>query len=117
MEHGEQNRKQARSGRGVASCAIAALALVVIAAGAARADEQRTLAYGRHLAQECTSCHKLDGTSSAIPSIIGRPVDEFTAALKSFQAGARTNPAMVSVAQSLDDEQIKALAVYFASLR
>ena len=32
-------------------------------------------------------------------------------------AGERDNPAMVDVAKNLDDEQMKALAVYFASLK
>jgi cytochrome c553 len=33
-----------------------------------------------------------------------------------YRTGQRTNPAMVSVAQSLDDIQIRALAAYFGSL-
>jgi cytochrome c553 len=95
---------------------VFALALLGPSAGVVAADDPKVLAYGRHLAQECTSCHKLDGTSNGIPPIIGRPVEEFTAALKAFQDGLRTNAAMVSVAQSLDDDQVKALALYFASL-
>jgi cytochrome c553 len=36
--------------------------------------------------------------------------------MKFYKDGARTNPVMVSVAGSLNDEQIKALATYFGSL-
>ena len=40
----------------------------------------------------------------------------FVATLKFYQAGKRTNPVMVSVANSLNEEQLNALAAYFASL-
>lgn len=74
------------------------------------------MALGRHLAVECTSCHRPDSTSAAIPSITGRRREDFTRTLRKYQTGARTNPVMVSVAGSLDAEQIAALAAYFASL-
>jgi cytochrome c553 len=80
------------------------------------ADDARLANYGRHLAQECTSCHRPDGMNVGIPPIIGVDVDSFVATMKSYQSGARPNPAMVSVAKSLDDEQLRALALYYASL-
>lgn len=73
--------------------------------------------YGQYLSGECTSCHKLDGSGSDIPSIVGWDTENFIAALLTYRTGERTNPAMVSVVRALDDEQIKALAVYFASLK
>lgn len=82
----------------------------------ASADEARRLAYGRHLAQECTSCHRLDGGQSAIPPITGWERGVLEATLASFAKGERTNPIMVSVARSLDAEQIDALAAYLGSL-
>lgn len=82
----------------------------------ARADP-KLLAYGQHLAQECTTCHRRDGTDKGIPSIIGLEVDYFATTLKFYKTGARDNQSMVSVAKSLDDEQIKALAIYFGSLQ
>jgi cytochrome c553 len=36
--------------------------------------------------------------------------------MRFYRDGARANPVMVSVAGSLNDEQIKALATYFGSL-
>lgn len=96
--------------------ALSSLVLLCACAGNVAADDPKALAYGRHLAQECTSCHKLDGSDSGIPSIIGRPAEEITAMMEAFQSGARTNPAMVSVAQSLDGDQVRALAIYLASL-
>jgi cytochrome c553 len=83
----------------------------------ANAEEARDLvALGSHLAAECTSCHRPGGTSKAIPSLAGRPAADFAATLKEYQTGARTNPVMISVAQSLDERQIAALAAYFGSL-
>jgi cytochrome c553 len=57
--------------------------------------------------------------ASAVPviaSITGWPVDDFVATVEFYRNGARPNPAMISVAQSLDEDQIKALAAYYGSL-
>ena len=82
----------------------------------ARADDARQRAYGKHLAQECTGCHRIDGTDNGIPSIVAWNKDEFITTLKFYKDGARPNPAMVSVAKSLDDEQIAALAAFYGAL-
>ncbi|MGE3626759.1 MAG: cytochrome c [Hyphomicrobiales bacterium] len=97
------------------------LVLLAVLAGAvadmtsARASDLK--AYGEHLAGECTSCHRMDGKDKGIPSIVGWHEDSFIAVLQSYKAGERDNQAMVTVARSLDDEQMKALAAYFGSLR
>lgn len=95
-----------------------ALAGWVTAAGAghARADAQ-LLAYGKHLSQECTSCHRRDGADKGIPTIVGLEVDYFVTTMKFYQSGARTNQTMNSVALALNDDQLKALGVYFATLK
>jgi cytochrome c553 len=82
---------------------------------AADADQLR---YGRHLASECTSCHGAAGKGAAegIPSLAGRPAGEFVTLLSEYRAGRKTNPVMVTVAKSLDEDQTAALAAYFASL-
>ena len=64
----------------------------------------RLRSYGRHLAQECTGCHRIDGTDNGIPSIVGWDADRFARTLEFYRTGERTNPVMVSVAKSLDDE-------------
>lgn len=100
----------------------AGAAAVVLAAGtgllgqALSADEARQRAYGQHLAGECTSCHRIDGTDNGIPSIIGWDRSEFIATMSFYKQGQRTNAAMQSVAQSLEDAQVEALAIYFGSL-
>ena len=79
-------------------------------------DEAKLKAYGQHLARECTSCHRLDGIDNGIPSIIGLTPDLFIATLRFYREGTRINPVMVSVASSLSDDQLSALAVFFASV-
>lgn len=80
------------------------------------ADDAKLLAHGRHLARECTSCHRLDGADNGIPSVIGWPKETFLTTIKFYRDGSRTNPVMVSVASSLTDEQMEALAAFFGSL-
>ncbi len=79
-----------------------------------RADEVRE--YGEYLAGECTTCHRIDGVDNGIPAIVGWDIETFKETLGYYKTGERDNPAMVSVVKSLDDEQIHALATYFASL-
>jgi cytochrome c553 len=104
----------ARSGLAAGAAGLGLLVLECQRAGAA--EDEKLKAYGRHLAQECTSCHRIDGFDNGIPSIVGWPPDSFIATLKFYQAGQRTNPVMVSVATSLNERQLQALATYFASL-
>ena len=82
----------------------------------ASANDAKLLAYGRHLSGECAACHRPEGAAAGIPSIAGRDAQELISTIGLYRSGERKNAAMVSVAQSLDDEQIKALATYFASL-
>jgi cytochrome c553 len=96
---------------------LASLAASVTASTAARAaDEARLKSYGQHLSQECTSCHRVDGIDNGIPPIAGWPVEVFMRTIKSFQEGQRTNPVMVSVAKSLEEDQVRALALYWSSV-
>ena len=97
-----------------AGSAVIALAACTSAVTPLHADD-KIVALGRHLARECTSCHKPDGTNKTIPPLIGLEVDYFERTMGYYKDGVRNNPAMVSVAQSLDAHQIKALALYFAS--
>jgi cytochrome c len=75
------------------------------------------LAYGEYLASECITCHRVAVDEGAIPAIVGLPRPYFVNALRDYRAGRRTNPVMQNVARSLNDEQIEALAAYFASLK
>lgn len=71
-------------------------------------------AYGEYLAGECTACH---GNSAAgIPKIEGMAADRMVAALHAYRAGALSHPVMEMVASRLGDEDIAALAAWFAAL-
>ena len=93
---------------------VIAAGMAALTSFAANANEQRE--YGEYLAGECTSCHR-DGANETIPPIVGYDPESFIVLLESHKNGERDNQAMVSVAKSLDEEQIKALAVYFASVK
>jgi cytochrome c553 len=80
------------------------------------ADDAKLLAYGKHLSAECSGCHRIDGVDNGIPSITGWVPLDFIATIGFFKNGSRPNPAMISVARSLDEEQVKALAAYYGSL-
>lgn len=98
---------------------LAIVLAALVPASAAAEETGSQLPYGRHLSQECTACHGADagqGKESGIPRLAGRPATELTDLLHAFREGRRTNPVMVSVAKSLDEKQIAALAAYFASL-
>lgn len=95
---------------------LVVIAAVAMTGASSHAQDAKQLAYGKHLAAECTTCHRIDGTDNGIPSIIGWDHKEFVATLSFYKQGLRTNPAMKSVADSLEDDQVEALAVFFGSL-
>ena len=96
---------------------LPAVPLAVIWSGGGAADEARLKAYGAHLSQQCTACHRLDGIRvGAIPAIVGWPADQFVAVLKSYKSGDRGNPVMRSVTELLGEEEMAALAMHFGAL-
>ena len=74
-------------------------------------------AYGEYLASECSACHPPDVTDGVIPPLWLLPTGYFIDVLKAYRSGLRENPAMEAVARTLGDEEIEALAAYFAYLR
>lgn len=72
--------------------------------------------YGEYLSAECTTCHQRSGADEGIPGIVGWPEEDFIVAMHAYKQGLRPHPVMQMMAQRLDDEQIAALAAYFASL-
>ena len=72
--------------------------------------------YGEYLSSECITCHRVDGADEGIPSIVLWPEDDFVVAMHAYKAKAREHPVMNMVAGRLNDEEIAALAAYFATL-
>ncbi|WP_439529956.1 c-type cytochrome [Pannonibacter sp.] len=73
-------------------------------------------AYGEYLSSECTTCHQRDGSDQGIPAITKWPQDDFVAAMHAYKQKLRPHPVMQMMATRLSDEEIAALAAYFATL-
>ena len=73
-------------------------------------------AYGEYLAAECSACHRVDAASAAIPSLRFLSYEYLVAALRDYRDGTRANTTMQSIARSLGDAEIEALAAYFSGI-
>lgn len=76
------------------------------------------MALGNKKSRMCTACHGPAGISRVVsyPSLAGKPKDYLTEQLQAFRSGARENPMMSSIAQNLSDDDVAALAHYYANL-
>ncbi|WP_425099701.1 c-type cytochrome [Tropicibacter sp. S64] len=72
--------------------------------------------YGEYLASECLTCHKRDGADAGIPSIVYWPEEDFVVAMHAYKRQMRPHPVMQMMAGRLSDEEIAALAAYFATI-
>lgn len=68
----------------------------------------------------CTGCHSIPGYHASfprvyhVPKIAGQSVKYLEAALHEYKKGERSHPSMTAIAKGLSDEQIAALAAYYA---
>jgi cytochrome c len=69
---------------------------------------------GRYLATECMTCHSASATS-AIPNIFGVDLDHLIEVIKAYREKVLPNPIMQNAAGGLSDDEIRALALYFAT--
>jgi cytochrome c553 len=92
--------------------AIAAIAVAaLVASDTAHAQD---LEYGRHLANECRTCHRSAADTSAIPNIFGMAAPRLATLLRAYREKKLPNEVMQNIAGRLKDEDIDALATYFA---
>lgn len=85
----------------------------LVSAAAAGGDVE----YGEYLASECTTCH-LVGAQEAeggVPLISGWDEAAFIATMEDYKSGFRDHGAMQMIAARLGDEELAALAAYFAT--
>lgn len=75
------------------------------------------VAYGEYLASACTACHQRDGSDQGIPAISGWPEEDFVVAMHAYKSELRPHPVMQMMARRLSNEEIAALAAYFAQLQ
>lgn len=110
-----RNIVTAALGGGIAVALTFAFALTAMAAsGAAMAGD---IELGRYLSSECTTCHGAARSDSTIPPIHGIDQKHFVEVLKAYRAKSLPNEAMRTVAARLQDEDIAALAAYFAAAK
>lgn len=69
----------------------------------------------------CIGCHAIPGYQASfpqvyrVPKIGGQSQQYLEAALKDYRQGNRSHPTMVGIAKGLTDEQIAAVAAYYAA--
>lgn len=66
----------------------------------------------------CGACHGADGNSvnPVWPSLAGQHATYAVAQLQAFKSGSRSEPLMLGQVMTLSDEDMRNLAVYFASM-
>jgi cytochrome c553 len=97
-----------------ALCGLALASSIFTSAPAAAAD----LAAGKEKAELCVGCHGEGGISQTenIPSLAGQP-DQFVQwQLVFFRAGTRKNEQMQPIVDQINNDDIRNLGAYFASL-
>ncbi len=91
--------------------------LAVITIGSSELQAKGDVEFGEYLSNMCVTCHQLSGTDNGIPSIVGWDEEAFVKTLKSYQAKERDNPVMQMITEPLTNEQMEALAAYFATIK
>jgi cytochrome c553 len=76
-------------------------------------------AAGKEAAASCAGCHGEEGVSGspATPSLAGQDAQYLVAALQAYKGGSRGDETMKGMVASLDDNAMKNLAAYYASLQ
>lgn len=94
--------------------ALQGLALASMAVAAQAAD----VAAGKQKAELCIACHGEGGISQTenVPSLAGQPDLFIQWQLVFFRAGTRKNQQMQPIIEQLNNEDIRNLGAYFASL-
>lgn len=94
----------------------AALLAALLASSAAHAQDRNL---GRNLAAQCANCHGTNGqTQGGIPGLAGQGRAYIITQMAAFKSGQRSGPSatiMHQLAKGYSDEQIAAMADYFAA--
>ncbi|CAG2133104.1 hypothetical protein LMG31506_01166 [Cupriavidus yeoncheonensis] len=100
--------------------ALAALALPIACGTASAADTDASAQRARNHAAACTNCHGPQGrppAGSPIPALAGRSQSELVSQMQAFKAGKRPATVMHQIARGYSDDQITAIAAWFAAVR
>ena len=98
---------------------VLALTGRVSASAFAQADKSPDFVKGQALAGVCAGCHGVDGVSPipAQPNLAGMSWQYIAKQLRHFKTGQRDNAIMKGFSATLSDADMKALGVYFASMK
>ena len=67
-------------------------------------------------AAACSGCHPAKpGVDTPVPRLVGRPAAQIVAAMDDFRAGKRAATIMDRVAKGFTEDEIKAIAAWFAA--
>jgi cytochrome c553 len=101
-----------------ASFVLATLTLFALSVAQAHAQAGDVKA-GEAKAQLCTACHGKNGVSqiALTPSLAGQPDEYVQWQLVYFRSGARKSQAMQIIAGQLENQDIRDLGAYYASLK
>ena len=97
-------------------CGLIGLVLCSGISAAAFGAENMT---GRTIGAACLGCHGAAGgiETSIPPIIIGVPAEYIATSMKAFRDGSRKSTIMGRISRGYTDEEIVAVASYFAGLR
>ncbi len=71
---------------------------------------------GRNLAATCANCHGTNGVSvDVVESLAGKPKEELVRKMQEFKRGTKPATVMAQLAKGYTDEQIDAVAGWFAA--
>lgn len=93
-------------------CALAVLGFLVPSSVRA---ENGDAEYGQFLSGECTTCHQESAGDDGIPVIVNWSEEDFILTMNAYKNKQRDHPIMQMIAGRLGDEEIAALAAYFAN--
>jgi cytochrome c553 len=95
------------------------LVLALAAAAVALPVQAADIEMGKKLARQCTVCHGKQGIARdpEVPNLAGQPAFYLEKAIKDFRDGHREDRRMSLVVKNLDNDQIKALAAWYASFK
>ena len=95
--------------------AISLAAIALLAAAGAHAQAVDPL-QARRWAASCASCHGTVGQAQpGMPSLAGQSKDELVRKMQDYKAGRLPATLMHQLAKGYTDEQIEAIAAYFAA--
>ena len=93
---------------------LAATLMLLLAASVAHAQDANL---GRNLAATCANCHGTNGQArgDTVAPLAGMPAERIVTTFNAYKTGALPATIMHQIAKGYTDEQVKAIAAYFAA--